>query len=283
MMVEGSSTASTLGRYEIVKELGRGAMGIVYLGRDPKINRTVAVKTLSLDEEGMDEEDRKSVKERFFREAESAGRLSHPNIVTIYDAGEDHDLSYIAMELLDGVDLKDHCQKDKLMDPAEIMELVAKVAGALDYAHQQGIVHRDIKPANIMKLKDGTIKVTDFGIARITASSKTQTGVVMGTPSYMSPEQLMGKKVDGRSDLFSLSVVLYEMLTGRKPFEAETVTTLMYKIANEAPPSPTIYKQDLPPEVLRIIERGLEKDIEKRYQRGNEIAADLRSAIPLVR
>ncbi|MBI3895634.1 MAG: serine/threonine protein kinase, partial [Acidobacteria bacterium] len=208
--------------------------------------------------------------------------LSHPNIVTIYDAGEDHDLSYIAMELLDGADLKDRCQKNSLMSAADTMELVAKVAGALDYAHQQGIVHRDIKPANIMILKDGTVKVTDFGIARITSSSKTATGVVMGTPSYMSPEQLMGKKVDGRSDLFSLTVVLYELLTGQKPFEAESVATLMYKIANEVPPSPMIYNESLSPEVVKIIERGLEKDVEKRYQRGNEMAADLRKVLLLV-
>lgn len=283
VMVEaGAATAPTLGRYEVIQELGRGAMGIVYLGKDPKINRTVAIKTLRLEEDDMEPEERKAVRERFFREAESAGRLAHPNIVTIYDAGEDHDISYIAMELLDGSDLKDRAQKANLMESAETLEMVAKVAGALDYAHQQGIVHRDIKPANIMVLKDGTVKVTDFGIARITASSKTQTGVVMGTPSYMSPEQLSGKKVDGRSDLFSLTVVLYELLTGQKPFEGESVATLMYKIANEAAPAPTLYNENLPPEVVRIIERGLEKDAEKRYQRGNEMAAELRQAIPLV-
>ena len=283
LMDAGASTAPTLGRYEVLKELGRGAMGIVYLGKDPKINRTVAIKTLRLEDEDMEPDERKSLRERFFREAESAGRLSHPNIVTIYDAGEDHDICYIAMELLDGADLKERCPKGNLMASGETVELVAKVAGALDYAHQQGIVHRDIKPANIMVLKDGTVKVTDFGIARITASSKTQTGVVMGTPSYMSPEQLTGKKVDGRSDLFSLAVVLYELLTGQKPFEGDSVATLMYKIANEAPPAPTLYNQNLPAEVVRIIERGLEKDLEKRYQRGNQMAEELRQVIPLVR
>ena len=283
LMEGGAATTPTLGRYEIIKELGRGAMGIVYLGKDPKINRTVAIKTLRLEDEDMEPAERKALRERFFREAESAGRLSHPNIVTIYDAGEDNDVCYIAMELLDGSDLKDRCQKGNLMAVPAALELVTNVASALDYAHQQGIVHRDIKPANIMILQDGTVKVTDFGIARITASSKTQTGVVMGTPSYMSPEQLMGKKVDGRSDLFSLTVVLYELLTGQKPFEGDSVATLMYKIANEAPPSPTVYNQDLPPEVVRIIERGLEKDAEKRYQRGNEVVEDLRQVIPLVR
>jgi serine/threonine-protein kinase len=279
----GAAATPTLGRYEILKELGRGAMGIVYLGKDPKINRTVAIKTLRLGEQELEPAELKSLRERFFREAESAGRLSHPNIVTIYDAGEDNEICYIAMELLDGSDLKERCPKDNLLDPAQAMELVATAAGALDYAHQQGIVYRDIKPANIMLLKDGTLKVTDFGIARITASSKTQTGTVMGTPSYMSPEQLMGKKVDGRSDLFSLTVVLYELLTGQKPFEGDSVATLMYKIANEPPPAPTLYNEALPPGVVRIIERGLEKDAEKRYQRGQELAAELRQVISLAR
>src|SRR5258708_40021295 len=199
----GNLGATTLGRYEIVKELGKSAMGVVFLGKDPKINRMVAIKTLKF-EDDIDQEDQKALKERFFREAESAGRLSHPNIVTIFDTGEDQDMCYIAMELLDGRDLKDWTPRDKLLPMRDVLELVAKVADALDYAHEQGIVHRDIKPANIMLLKNGIIKVTDFGIARITTSSRTATGTVMGTSSYMSPEQLAGKKVDGRSDLFSL-------------------------------------------------------------------------------
>ena len=225
VLVQGGGVSElakpTLGRYEVLKELGKGAMGTVYLGKDPKINREVAIKTLRFEDE-FDPADTKAMKERFFREAESAGRLVHPNIVTIYDAGDDGDISYIAMELLSGSDLKDYTAKNKLLPVNETLETIAKVADALDYAHTQNVVHRDIKPANIMLLKDGKIKVTDFGIARITSQSKTATGTVMGTPSYMSPEQLAGAKVDGRADLFSLGVTMYELLTGEKPFTGET-------------------------------------------------------------
>lgn len=275
VMVEAGGVKPTLGRYEIIKELGRGAMGVVYLGKDPKIQRSVAIKTMRLDE--IDPENLQDVKERFFREAESAGRLSHPNIVTIFDAGEEQELGYIAMEVLDGTDLKDYSKKDKLLPVKQVLEIVAKVADALDYANTQGIVHRDVKPANIMMLKDGTIKVADFGIARITTSSKTQTGVVLGTPSYMSPEQLSGAKVDGRSDLFSLGVVLFELLTGSKPFEADSMATLMFQIANQPHQSPTNFRPDLPPSILAIIDRALTKDVTQRYQRGNEMAQDLRA------
>jgi eukaryotic-like serine/threonine-protein kinase len=223
-----------------------------------------------------------AMKERFFREAESAGRLVHPNIVTIYDAGDDGDISYIAMELLSGCDLKDYTPKDKLLPVSETLEAIAKVAEALDYAHQQGIVHRDIKPANIMRLKDGTIKVTDFGIARITSQSKTATGTVMGTPSYMSPEQLAGHKVDGRADLFSLGVTLYELLTGEKPFTGESVATLMFRIANAPHAIITQARVDLPPGTESIIDKALEKDPAKRYQRGSEMAKDLRGMVAKV-
>ncbi|KKK89494.1 hypothetical protein LCGC14_2732530, partial [marine sediment metagenome] len=211
MIIDGSEMTPTLGRYEVLKELGKGAMGIVYLGRDPKINRQVAIKTMRFDE--VEEDQIKDVKERFFREAEAAGRLNHPNIVAIYDAGDEHDLAYIAMELLAGVDLSDYIVKlkDKRVPPRVAIKMAGQVADALNYAGKQGIVHRDIKPANIMLLKNGNVKVTDFGIARVVESSKTQTGVVLGTPSYMSPEQVVGTKVDGRSDLFSLGVMLYEM------------------------------------------------------------------------
>ncbi|HEU5451508.1 MAG TPA: serine/threonine-protein kinase [Terriglobales bacterium] len=280
VLVQGGGVSElakpTLGRYEVMKELGKGAMGVVYLGKDPKINREVAIKTLRFEDE-FEAADMKAMKERFFREAESAGRLVHPNIVTIYDAGDDGDISYIAMELLSGSDLKDYTTKDKLLPTGEALETIAKVADALDYAHTQGVVHRDIKPANIMRLKDGAIKVTDFGIARITSQSKTATGTVMGTPSYMSPEQLAGARVDGRADLFSLGVTLYELLTGEKPFTGDTVATLMFKIANAPHPQIRASRADLPAGVEAIIDKALQKDPEKRYQRGAEMAKDLRA------
>jgi eukaryotic-like serine/threonine-protein kinase len=278
MVGSGSSDLAkpTLGRYEVIRELGKGAMGVVYLGKDPKINREVAIKTLRFEDE-FDSADMSAMKERFFREAESAGRLVHPNIVTIYDAGDDGDISYIAMELLSGTDLKDFTTKGKLLPMNETLEIVARVADALDYAHQQGVVHRDIKPANIMRLKDGAIKVTDFGIARITSQSKTATGTVMGTPSYMSPEQLAGSKVDGRADLFSLGVTLYEMLTGEKPFTGESVATLMFRIANTPHQNIMTVRGDLPPGTEEIINTALQKTPDERYQRGSQMAADLRS------
>ena len=209
-----------LGRYEVEKELGKGAMGVVYLGKDPKIGRVVAIKTMALSQE-FEADELKDVKERFFREAETAGRLTHPNIVTIYDAGEEHDLAYIAMEFLKGKDLTPYIKPDTLLPLDKVLSIVARVADALAYAHKNNVVHRDIKPANIMyDLEGDSVKVTDFGIARITDSSKTKTGMVLGTPSYMSPEQLAGKKIEGRSDLFSLGVTLYQLSCGKLPFRA---------------------------------------------------------------
>ncbi|CAK0760307.1 eukaryotic-like serine/threonine-protein kinase [Gammaproteobacteria bacterium] len=264
-----------LGRYQVEKELGRGAMGAVYLGRDPKINRVVAIKTIPLSQE-FDENDLIEVKQRFFREAETAGRLSHPCIVTIYDAGEEQDLAYIAMELLKGKDLSGYTARDRLLPVHKVLDLVRRVAEALAYAHAQNVVHRDIKPANIMYEPDtDTIKVTDFGIARITDSSKTKTGVVMGTPSYMSPEQLSGQKVDGRSDLFSLGVMLYQMLTGELPFKGESMATLMYCIANTAHRDILESRSDLPPCLSAILNKTLEKDMTKRYQSGTDLARDI--------
>jgi len=273
-----SDLKPTLGRYEVIKELGRGAMGTVFLGKDPKINRMVAIKTLRFDDD-IDPEDQKALKERFFREAESAGRLSHPNIVTIYDTGEDQDMCYIAMELLDGRDLKDWTTKANLFPMRQAIGHIAIVADALSYAHDQGIVHRDIKPANVMLLKNGVIKVTDFGIARITESSRTATGTVMGTPSYMSPEQLAGKKVDGRADLFSLGVTLYELLTGEKPFSGESIATLMFRIANERHDSPRQHNDTIPESVVQVIDRALMKNPDERYASGREMAAELRTAL----
>ena len=279
VLMEGAIQTPTLGRYEVMKELGRGAMGTVYLGKDPKINRSVAIKTVRF-EDDVDEEQMKVIKQRFFREAESAGKLNHPNIITIYDAGEDQDVSYIAMELLDGEDLKKFSDKKNLLPVKKVLEIIITVAEALDYAHSQGIVHRDIKPANIMIQKDGTIKVTDFGIARITASSATQTGTVLGTPSYMSPEQIAGKKVDGRSDIFSLGVVLYELLTGEKPFTGDSIATLLYQITNENPRSAREISPDRVPEsVLKVLDKAMAKDVNQRYQHAREMADDLRRCL----
>ena len=271
-------TKPTLGRYQVVGELGRGAMGVVYKGEDPKIHRTVAIKTVRLSD--FDEEMVQEVKERFFREAESAGLLTHPNIVTIYDCGEEHDLAYIAMEYLQGEDLSSFADPKKMLPLREVLSFTAQVAEALDYAHAKGIVHRDIKPANIMRIKDTEeVKVTDFGIARIASSTKTKTGVVLGTPSYMSPEQVAGKKVDGRSDIFSLGVVLFELLTGRKPFTGEDMTALMYQIAKEKHLSLTSVNPKLPQVLEKIIDKALEKDPEKRYPRAQGMAAHLRKVI----
>jgi eukaryotic-like serine/threonine-protein kinase len=271
-------TKPTLGRYEIVNELGRGAMGVVYKGEDPKIHRTVAIKTVRLSD--FDEEMIGEMKERFFREAESAGLLTHPNIVTIYDAGEEHDLAYIAMEFLKGKDLEGYTKKENLLPIRETLSIVAHVADALEYAHSRGIVHRDIKPANIMRLDDTQeVKVTDFGIARITASSKTKTGVIMGTPSYMSPEQVAGKKVDGRSDIFSLGVVLFELICGEKPFKGDDITSLMYQVARESHPSIREINPKTPPVVEKIIDKALEKDPEKRYQKAGQMAEHLKMVL----
>jgi serine/threonine-protein kinase len=267
-----------LGRYQVEKELGKGAMGVVYQGRDPKIGRVVAIKTMALSQE-FEADELAEVKERFFREAETAGRLSHPNIVTIYDAGEEHDLCYIAMELLKGQDLIPYTKPDKLLPIDRVVSIVARVADALGYAHKQNIVHRDIKPANIMYEPEGDApKVTDFGIARITDSSKTKTGMVLGTPSYMSPEQLSGKKVDGRSDLFSLAVTLYQLLCGALPFVGDSMAQLMFKIANEPPKEIFLIRRGLPPPLVAFIDKAMAKDADQRYQSGEEFAAALRAA-----
>ena len=265
-----------LGRYEIEKELGKGAMGVVYFGKDPKIGRTVAIKTMALAQE-FEADELKDVKERFFREAETAGRLNHPNIVSIYDAGEEHDLAYIAMEFLKGKDMVPFTKADNLLPLPKVMSIIARVADALDYAHKQNVVHRDIKPANIMYDPDtDTPKVTDFGIARITDSSKTKTGMVLGTPSYMSPEQLAGKKIEGGSDLFSLGVSLYQLACGKLPFEGDSMAQLMYRVANEPHRDILSVKPDLPPCLVAIINRSLAKQNESRYANGAEMAAALR-------
>ena len=265
-----------LGRYQIDKEIGRGAMGMVYLGHDPKIGRTVAIKTLMLSQE-FEGDKLVEVKERFFREAETAGRLNHPNIVTIYDVGEDQEMSYIAMDYLKGTDLLGYSKQDTLLPAKEVLDIIIKVADALDYAHEQKVVHRDIKPANIIYDKEtGVLKVTDFGVACLTDTSKTKTGTILGSPSYMSPEQLAGKRVDGRSDLFSLGVTMYQLLTGELPFVGESLASLMYKITNEKHPDIRMFNPELPACVAKIINKALKKDIDRRFQSGSQMVGALR-------
>ena len=280
LMLDGDDIQKPmLGRYQVEKELGKGAMGVVYLGKDSKINRVVAIKTMALSQE-FEEDELDEVKERFFREAETAGRLNHPNIVTVFDAGEEHDLAYIAMEFLAGSDLAPFTKPDKLLPLEKVLNIAALSADALSAAHALNVVHRDIKPANIMyEPESGQVKITDFGIARITDSSKTKTGMVLGTPSYMSPEQLSGKKIDGRSDLFSLGVMLYQMSSGALPFKGDSMATLMFKIANEEHPDILGIRADLPESVKAVIDRALKKDADERYQDGVEMARDIRACI----
>ncbi len=266
-----------LGRYQVEKELGKGAMGVVYLGKDPKIGRVVAIKTMALSQE-FEADELQDVKDRFFREAETAGRLNHPHIVTIFDAGEEHDLAFIAMEFLKGKDLTPYIKPDKLLPLPKVMSIIARVAEALSYAHTNSVVHRDIKPANVMcELESDTVKVTDFGIARITDSSKTKTGMVLGTPSYMSPEQLAGKKIEGRSDLFSLGVTLYQLVSGHLPFEGDSMAQLMFKIANEPHVDILTYNPKLPPCLVDIINKALAKQPDERYQTGDEMAQAIKA------
>ena len=269
---------STLGRYRVLKELGRGAMGVVYLGKDPTIQRFVAIKTMRLDE-FEDADKLQEIRTRFFREAESTGRLSHPNIVTIYDAGEEDDLGYIAMELLQGTTLKAWTRHSNLLSVDTVLSLLATVADALDYAHQQGVVHRDIKPANIMLTNNRVVKVMDFGIATLASSSRTKSEMVLGTPTYMSPEQIAGKKVDGRSDIYSLGVVMFELLTGRPPFTADNVSALLYAVTHTPPLRLSALRSDLPPAVQTILNCALQKDPVHRYRRASELAQELRSCL----
>ena len=266
------------GRYKIERELGRGAMGVVYLGIDPKINRKVAIKTLDYTQ--FSDKELKMVKSRFFREAEAAGRLSHSDIVTVYDVGEEHDFAFIAMDYAAGVPLSDFTQPDKLLPVNEVYRIIQVVAAALDYAHKQNIVHRDIKPGNIMyNPDDQRVKITDFGIARITDSVKTKTGSFLGSPSYMAPEQITGTHIDGRADLYSLGISFYQLLTGKLPFSADSLGNLAYKIANEKHKPVKDLRSDLPASATRIINKALQKDPEKRFATGMAMVNALKREI----
>jgi CHASE2 domain-containing sensor protein/tRNA A-37 threonylcarbamoyl transferase component Bud32 len=265
-----------LGRYEVIKVLGRGAMATVYLGEDPKINRKVAIKTIALAEE-FSAEDLQAAKEQFLREAESAGRLNHPNIIAIYDVDEDDDVAYLAMEYFEGKSLSHFAASGNLLPPDWVLELGARAAEALHYAHSQNVVHRDIKPANIMyNANSDALKLTDFGIARLTDTSRTKTGIILGTPSYMSPEQLAGSPVTGQSDLYSLGITLYHLLTGAPPFRADSIPKLMDKIVNEQHAQLSAVRDDLPPCIDELFDRALAKDPADRYANGRSMALALR-------
>jgi serine/threonine-protein kinase len=267
-----------IGRYEILAELGRGAMGVVYKARDPKIGREVAIKTIRLSDK-VDRSEVTSLRERLFREAQSAGRLSHPGIVTIYDIEEQDDLAYISMELVDGRTLERIIINGEAGDLAFVGQVMRLSAAALDYAHSRDIIHRDVKPANLMITSDGRVKITDFGIARISSSQLTQTGTVMGTPSYMSPEQVKGDPLDGRSDQFSLAVIAYEMLTGQKPFAGENLTSVMFKIVSETPVEPMVLNPSIPSPVQDTLLKALSKNPSDRYPACAVFAASLMSQI----
>ncbi len=261
----------TVGRYEITGELGRGAMGVVYKALDPTIGRTVALKTMRLDVHGLDAQE---MVRRFQNEARAAGVLNHPNIVTIYDAGEEDGIFYIAMEFIEGTTLHEVLTEQRVLATDEVLQLTRQISRGLDYAHSNGIVHRDIKPANIMITGNGTVKIMDFGIAK-SGGQVTNTGQVLGTPNYMSPEQVKGRPLDGRSDLFSLGVILYEMLTGEKPFVGQNVTTIIYKIVNENPITPRDLDVTVHPGLSAIVTKALAKAPDDRYQTGADLVRDL--------
>lgn len=267
-----------LGRYRVIRELGKGGMGLVYLAEDPMLGREVAIKTIRMQESDADKE--KFLMERFLREARIVAKLSHPNIVTIHDLFQQDDAVYVVMEFVPGRDLGVRLRESPTMDPAEVARIIAQAGAALDHAHSKGIVHRDVKPANMLIHQDGDVKVTDFGIAKLsTASTQTTTGVVMGTIDYMSPEQVQSKPVDGRSDLYSLAVMAFRLLTGKKVFDAESLVTLAMKIVNEPPPAPSAINSALPKAVDGVIAKALAKSPDDRYANCAAFAHELELAI----
>jgi serine/threonine-protein kinase len=263
------------GRYQIVSELGRGSMGVVYQAFDPVIGRTVAIKTMLT--EGLGPAEFEEFKARFQREAQAAGILTHPNIVTVYDFGEDSGILFLAMEFLEGKSLQALVEEQGILPVETIIPMYEQVCSALDHAHIHKIVHRDIKPANIMILESGLVKLTDFGIAKMMTVGMTQAGQILGTPNYMSPEQVKGRQVDGRSDIFSLGVILYELVTGEKPFGGQNITTVIYKIINENPISPRELDATIPLGLSYSIQKALAKSPDERYQTCRELAEDLRN------
>ena len=275
-MINGTST-TTLGRYEIISELGQGAMGTVYKARDPMLDRIVAIKTINLT---LPKEELAEYEARFYQEAKAAGGLSHRNIVTIHDIGRSDRVAYMAMELLEGQELRKLIQSRVPIQIAHALDIGAQVAEGLQFAHDRQIIHRDIKPANIMVLNDGLVKITDFGIARMrTNEVKTMTGMILGSPKYMSPEQVSGKRADTRSDIFSLGVVLYEMLTGTSPFVADNIHGVMYQTMNFNPPAPKTLNPELPEVFNFIMAKALAKNLDDRYQKAKDLSHDLRLAL----
>lgn len=275
--VLAAAPAMQLGRYEVLERLGEGAMGTVYKARDPLLDRLVAIKTVNLN---LPQEELADYEARFYQEAKAAGGLSHPNIVVVYDIGRTERLAFMAMEFLDGRELRAILTERSPLPMAEAVAIGAQVADALAYAHAKGVVHRDIKPTNIMVLPSGLAKITDFGIARIRSSElKTMTGMILGSPRYMSPEQVAGRRADHRSDIFSLGVVLYEMFAGKPPFQADTVHGVMYQTLNATPPAPSSLNPAVSQLIDFIVAKALAKAPEHRYQSAGDLAADLRAAL----
>jgi serine/threonine-protein kinase len=271
---------SKIGRYKIIGELGRGAMGIVYRAEDPNLDRVVALKTILLSD---DAEGRKDYHKRFFLEAKAAGKLTHPHIVTTYDFGEEEDFAFLAMELLEGTELRTR-MKEGPLDIAEAVDIAQQVADGLGFAHERGVVHRDIKPGNIMILPRGQAKIMDFGIARMRSDDfKTSTGIVMGTPRFMSPEQVAGEPVDQRSDIFSLGVVLYEMITGTALFAGEDTPQIAHNVTSVEHTPPSRLNPDVPSMLDFAVARALKKDPAVRYQDAYEFAVDLRTCLAELR
>src|SRR5579863_3299139 len=260
----------TIGRYEIIELVGRGGMGVLYRARDAVLERNVAVKMMLLDFTTD-----QTARDRFQREARAVARLQHRNVVTIHELGEVDGTPYIVMEFLSGRDLDAMLKGDVPMTLAQKLDVVIQLCDGLGYAHEQGIVHRDVKPGNVRVLEDGTVKILDFGIAKFAQSSITQSGMIMGTPSYMAPEQIMGKPVDGRADLFSVGVLLYELLSGQKPFTGESPTTVVYQIIHVEPPPVNASVPELPESLHEIVSRALQKNPDDRYSRASEMASDL--------
>lgn len=264
-----------LGRYEILGKLGQGAMGVVYKARDPLIERILAIKTVNL--AGLSRDEADSYEQRFYREAKSAGRLNHPNIVTIHDVGRSDGLAYIAMEFLEGGSLREIIDSGVVLPPDKTVKIAYQIAKGLAFAHQNDVVHRDVKPANIMVLKNGAVKIMDFGVALLPTGSLTMAGTAFGSPKYMSPEQVVGRQVDGRSDIFSLGAVLYELLTGVPPYQGEDLNAILYQVINDMPPAPSSRNPEVPAALDAIVLKAMAKHPDDRYRNARDLARDLRN------